>query len=116
MIRQFARLRGQLALPVSGRIVSRFGAKDGDGGRRSGDTVQTQSGAIVTAPADSIVLYSGPFRSYGQLIILNAGDGYHLLLAGMGSTNTDIGQFVVAGEPIGRAVPGAMWPLVMASG
>ena len=101
VIRQFARLRGQLALPVSGRIVSRFGTKDGVGGRRSGDTVQTQSGAIVTAPADSIVLYSGPFRSYGQLLILDAGDGYHVVMAGLDRINAALGQSVLAGEPVG---------------
>jgi septal ring factor EnvC (AmiA/AmiB activator) len=48
-----------------------------------GDMVATQSGAIVTAPVDASVLYAGPFRSYGQLLILNAGDGYHVVLAGM---------------------------------
>ncbi len=101
VIRQFARLKGRLALPVSGRITTRFGAKDGVGGRRRGDTVQTQSGAIVTAPADSIVLYSGPFRSYGQLLILDAGDGYHVVMAGLDRINATLGQSVLAGEPVG---------------
>ena len=66
-----------------------------------GDTITTQSGAIVTAPAGGSVLYAGPFRSYGQLLILNAGDGYHVVLAGMGRISVTLGQAVLAGEPIG---------------
>ncbi len=97
----FGRLKGKLALPAAGELVARFGGEDGVGGRRTGDTVQTQSGAIVTAPADSIVLYSGPFRSYGQLLILDAGDGYHVVMAGMDRINAILGQSVLAGEPVG---------------
>lgn len=100
-IQPFGRLKGKLALPAAGSIVARFGARDGVGGRRTGDTVQTQSGAIVTAPANGIVLYSGPFRSYGQLLILDAGDGYHVVMAGMDRINTALGQSVLAGEPVG---------------
>jgi len=66
-----------------------------------GDMVATQSGAIVTAPADGNVLYAGPFRSYGQLLILNAGDGYHVVLAGMSRISVASGQSVLAGEPVG---------------
>ncbi len=66
-----------------------------------GDMVATQSAAIVTAPSDGSVLYAGPFRSYGQLLILNAGDGYHVVLAGMSRISVALGQSVLAGEPIG---------------
>ena len=97
----FSALQGQMALPVTGRIKRRFGADDGNGGVMQGDMVATQSGAIVTAPADGNVLYAGPFRSYGQLLILNAGDGYHVVLAGMSRLNVASGQSVLAGEPIG---------------
>lgn len=94
-------LKGQLALPVSGRRDGRFGSKDDLGGVMQGDTVATQSGATVTAPVDGSVLYAGPFRSYGQLLILDAGDGYHVVLAGMGRITVAQGQSVVAGEPVG---------------
>lgn len=99
---QFSELKNQLELPVAGEARYGFGEEDDTGRPLKGMMVSTTADAIVTAPADGWVVYSGPFRSYGQLIILNAGDGYHLVLAGMGSTNTDIGQFVVAGEPVGR--------------
>jgi len=97
----FRALQGQMALPVIGTFKRRFGADDGNGGVMQGDMVATQSGAIVTAPADGNVLYAGPFRSYGQLLILNAGDGYHVVLAGMSKLNVASGQSVLAGEPIG---------------
>ncbi|TIL38695.1 murein hydrolase activator EnvC [Mesorhizobium sp.] len=97
----FSALQGQIALPVTGKIKRRFGASDGNGAVMLGDMVATQSGAIVTAPADGNVLYAGPFRSYGQLLILNAGDGYHVVLAGMSRISVASGQSVLAGEPIG---------------
>lgn len=97
----FAALQGQIALPVIGKIKRRYGADDGNGAVMLGDMVATQSGAIVTAPADGNVLYAGPFRSYGQLLILNAGDGYHVVLAGMSRISVASGQSVLAGEPVG---------------
>jgi septal ring factor EnvC (AmiA/AmiB activator) len=97
----FQSLKGQLPLPVTGKFSRRFGDKDGNGGVMQGDTVATQSGSIVTAPSDGSVLYAGPFRSYGQLLILNAGDGYHVVLAGMSRISVVSGQSVLAGEPIG---------------
>ncbi|MES0048855.1 murein hydrolase activator EnvC [Mesorhizobium sp. M0053] len=97
----FSALQGQVSLPVTGKIKLRFGADDGNGAVMLGDMVATQSGAIVTAPADGNVLYAGPFRSYGQLLILNAGDGYHVVLAGMSRISVASGQSVLAGEPVG---------------
>lgn len=97
----FETLKGQVATPVSGSFVKRFGKSDDNGGVMLGDTVATQSDAIVTAPADGGVLYAGPFRSYGQLLILNVGGGYHVVLAGMTRINVAPGQAVLAGEPVG---------------
>ena len=97
----FSAMVKQVSLPVSGSIVRRYGEDDSNGGVMRGDTVTTQSGAIVTAPSDGEILYAGPFRSYGQLLILNAGDGYHVVLAGMGRISVAPGQTVLAGEPVG---------------
>ena len=102
----FSALVKQVALPVSGRIVRHYGEDDSNGGVMHGDTVTTQSGAIVTAPSDGEILYAGPFRSYGQLLILNAGDGYHVVLAGMGRISVAPGQSVLAGEPVGAMSEG----------
>lgn len=97
----FGVMTGKLPLPAAGLISARFGDPDGAGSTLFGDILTTQSGAIVTAPADGVVLYAGPFRSYGQLLILNAGDGYHVVLAGMGRISVPLGQSVLAGEPVG---------------
>jgi murein hydrolase activator len=70
----------------------------------------------VTAPCDGWVVYAGPFRSYGQLLILNAGGGYHVLLAGMERISVDLGQFVLTGEPVAVMGAGAQTAALVAVG
>ncbi len=96
----FVSARGRLPLPVSGVKIRDFGASDGLGGAEKGISVATRAGAQVTAPCDGWVVYAGSFRSYGQLLILNAGGGYHVVLAGMERISVDLGQFVLTGEPV----------------
>jgi murein hydrolase activator len=96
----FAAAKGKLPLPVNGIRIKEFGAPDGAGGSQKGLSFATRPGAQVTAPCDGWVVYAGPFRNYGQLLILNAGTGYHVLLAGMDRISVDPGQFVVTGEPV----------------
>ena len=90
--------KGSLVLPAAGKIVQKFGENNG---AVLGDTVETQPGAIITAPADGVVAYAGPFRSYGELVILDTGQNYHILLAGMNKVNVVQGQFLLSGEPLG---------------
>ncbi|MDQ0503487.1 murein hydrolase activator EnvC family protein [Xanthobacter agilis] len=97
----FIEAKGLLPLPVAGVRVRDFGAPDDVGAAAKGLSIATRAGAQVTAPADGWVVYAGPFRSYGQLLIINAGDGYHILMAGMEKITVDLGQFVLAGEPVG---------------
>jgi septal ring factor EnvC (AmiA/AmiB activator) len=96
----FASLRGQVPIPVNGVKLKQFGAPDGSGGLEKGISIAARAGAQVTAPSDAWVVYAGPFRSYGQLLILNVGGGYHVLLAGMDRISVDLGQFVLTGEPV----------------
>ena len=77
-----------------------FGAPDGLGGSEKGLSIASRASAEVTAPCDGWVVYAGPLRSYGQLLILNAGGGYHVLLMGMQRISVDPGQFVLTGEPV----------------
>lgn len=98
----FGDTKGLLHLPVAGRILSTFGDPDGLGGTAQGLTLAAQPGSAVTSPADGWVVFAGPFRSYGQVLIVNAGDGYHLVMAGMERIDVAIGQFVLAGEPVAR--------------
>src|SRR5882757_5723056 len=90
----FASARGLFAFPVNGRKIREFGGSDGSGGVEKGISLTTKAGAQVTTPCDGWVVYAGPFRSYGQLLILNAGGGYHVLIAGMERISVNIGQFV----------------------
>jgi septal ring factor EnvC (AmiA/AmiB activator) len=96
----FVEARGVLPKPVGGDQVRDFGAPDGLGGTTRGVSISTRPKAVVVSPADGWVAFSGPFRSYGRLLIINAGGGYYLLMAGMNHINVDVGQFVLAGEPV----------------
>ena len=96
----FASAKGLFAFPVNGRKIRDFGGSDGAGGVEKGISLATRAGAQVTTPCDGWVVYAGPFRSYGQLLILNAGGGYHVLIAGMERISVNIGQFVLTGEPV----------------
>jgi septal ring factor EnvC (AmiA/AmiB activator) len=96
----FEAAKGSLRLPAQGRKMTRFGDTDGGGATLKGISLQTRDEARITAPADGWVVYAGAFRSYGQLLIINAGGGYHILLAGMSRIDVGLGQFVLAGEPI----------------
>ena len=104
----FETAKGALPLPAQGKRVKAFGDPDVAGGSLKGFSLQTRSEARVTAPSDGWVVYAGPFRSYGQLLIINAGGGYHVLLAGMSRIDVSPGQFVLAGEPIAEMGEPAM--------
>jgi septal ring factor EnvC (AmiA/AmiB activator) len=112
----FASLRGRVPIPVNGVKLKEFGAPDGSGGAEKGLSIATRAGAQVTAPADGWVVYAGPFRSYGQLLILNVGGGYHVLLAGMERISVDLGQFVLTGEPVAVMGNGSHIAAILATG
>jgi septal ring factor EnvC (AmiA/AmiB activator) len=96
----FEEAKGSLPLPAQGKRLNHFGDTDASGAPVKGVSLETRADARITAPADGWVVYAGPFRSYGQLLILNAGGGYHVLLAGMNRIDVSLGQFVLAGEPV----------------
>ncbi|MGG6894699.1 murein hydrolase activator EnvC family protein [Rhizobium sp. BR 315] len=96
----FSDLKKKLELPVAGDTLRQFGDDDGTGHTAMGLTIATGPDALVTAPADGTVVYAGAFRSYGQMIILDTGDGYHMVLSGMDAIKTRPGRFVFAGEPL----------------
>ena len=96
----FAEAKGTLALPVVGAVLKSFGAADDYGGAEKGLSIATPPKATVSTPIDGWVVYAGLYRTYGQLLILNAGDGYYMVLAGMERINVSVGQFVLAGEAV----------------
>ena len=97
----FSQSRGKLDYPVQGDILKQFGEDNGLGTTLDGLALATSDRANVMSPIDGKIEFAGPFRSYGQLLILNAGEGYLVLLAGMNQISADIGQSVRAGEPLG---------------
>ena len=96
----FEHLKGRLPLPTTGPGLRRFGAPDGYGGTEKGLSIAAKENGIVVSPSDGWIVFSGPYRSYGQLLIINAGAGYYVVLAGMSRINVNVGQFVLAGEPV----------------
>jgi septal ring factor EnvC (AmiA/AmiB activator) len=104
----FSDARGLLPLPAAGRILKTFGASDGIGGVEKGLSIGTRPSAPVAAPSDGWVAFSGPYRTYGQLLIINAGGGYYVVLAGMERISVEVGQFVLAGEPVATMGDGSV--------
>jgi septal ring factor EnvC (AmiA/AmiB activator) len=97
----FAETKGQLQLPAQGKRVLGFGDKTQHGAVSKGLVVQTRHGGQVVSPCDGWIVYAGEFRTYGKLLIINAGTGYHMLLAGLSQIDVQFGQFVLTGEAVG---------------
>ena len=98
----FSKSRGAILLPAKGRKLRKYNETVNSGVKSKGLFIATRPEARIIAPAAGVVEYAGKFRSYGQLIILNVGEGYHILLAGLGKIDVQYGQRVLAGEPVGR--------------
>jgi septal ring factor EnvC (AmiA/AmiB activator) len=99
--RPFSDQRGRLPYPAVGRVVKRFGSKTEGGGHFKGADIRTAPAATVVAPFEGKIVYAGPFRSYGRLLIIEHGGGYHTLLAGLARLDVATGVWVLAGEPVG---------------
>jgi septal ring factor EnvC (AmiA/AmiB activator) len=93
--------KAQLPMPAQGWRVLSFGDTTSNGRRSQGLVIETRHAAQITSPCDGWIVYAGQFRSYGQLLIINAGGGYHILLAGLSHIDVQLGQFVLAAEPVG---------------
>jgi septal ring factor EnvC (AmiA/AmiB activator) len=100
-IRPIGEAQGRLTPPVRGEVARGFGASDAYGTASRGITIRTQPQAQVVAPYDGQVVFAGPFRGYGQILIIEHSEGYHSLLAGLSRIDAAAGQWVLAGEPVG---------------
>ena len=97
-------------LPVSGRLVTGFG-EAGEGQTRSqGIAFATRAGAQAVAPAPGRVAFAGPYRGYGDIVIIEHSSGWTTLVTGLAKLNTRVGEQLVAGSPLG--VAGAGRPVV----
>ena len=97
---RFADARGQLDLPVQGSVSAGF-SND-----RKGLSISARSGSQVVSPYGGRVEFAGPFKNYERLVILNAGDGYFVVLTGLASTFVASGETVALGEPLGEMPSG----------
>ena len=98
----FENARGQVSFPAVGDIIINYGVRLEEGGRSEGITIRTRRAAQVVSPYDGQVEFAGPFKSYGRVLIINVGSGYHVVLAGLATTFAEAGQEVLAGEPLGE--------------
>jgi septal ring factor EnvC (AmiA/AmiB activator) len=96
----FDSARGRLPRPAAGELITAYGVDDGFGGRSAGISIATRPGARISSPTDGWVEFAAPYRSYGNLLIIDAGGGYRIVLAGMERVDVQAGQFVLAGEPV----------------
>jgi len=101
-VARFSASRGTVRLPANGHLAANFGQKTGSGGQTKGIMIATRPGAQVVAPFDGEIVFAGPYLGYGQLLIISAGEGYHLVLSGMARIDGLVGQRLLAGEPIGQ--------------
>lgn len=100
----FPRQPGGLTQPARGEIAAKFGQSTDAFGEGKGLVIATRSGAQVVAPFDGQIVFEGPFRSYGQILIIEHRGGYHTVLAGLAHVDVVVGQWLKAGEPVGAMI------------
>ncbi len=98
---RFAKAKGTLSRPVRGTIITEYGQPLSKGVTSKGIVYKTRPNAQVISLYDGTVIFSGPFKGYGNIIIVEHGDGYLSLLAGLGVIDCELGQMLLAGEPVG---------------
>jgi septal ring factor EnvC (AmiA/AmiB activator) len=100
-VRSFAAARGKLTLPAAGTVAHRFGSDEKFGEFSKGMMIAARPGAQAVAPFDGQVVFAGPFRGYGRILIIEHRDGYHSLIVGLARIDASVKQWVLAGEPVG---------------
>ena len=100
----FPRQPGGLIQPARGEIAANFGQRTDAFGEGKGLVIATRAGAQVVAPFDGQIVFEGPFRSYGQILIIEHRGGYHTVLAGLARVDVLVGQWLKAGEPVGAMI------------
>lgn len=98
--RAFATAKGALKFPVVGKVIGQFGGARPEGGRFEGLRISSSDKAIVTAPFEAKIAFARSWSPIGNLIVLDVGGGYHILMMGVGAFLVEEGQSVKAGEPI----------------
>ncbi len=100
-LRDFEGKKGSLRSPVAGAILHRFGDKQNENGTYRGMVFKARAGATVVAPYDGEIVFTGPFRDYGNMVLIKHKNGFISLIAGLGKVNASLNQAALRGEPIG---------------
>lgn len=90
-------------LPVAGRTVSGFGARSSGGQRTQGIVLAPRARAAVVSPAKGRVAFAGPYRGYGNIVIIEHANGWTSLVTGLGKCELNVGDELLAGTPLGFA-------------
>jgi septal ring factor EnvC (AmiA/AmiB activator) len=94
---------GPFQLPVNGRTISGFGEAGPGGVRTSGIALEPRPGAQIVAPGKGRVAFSGPYRGFGRIVIIEHGSGWTSLVTGLAQNDVEVGDQLVAGSPLGKA-------------
>lgn len=108
-ISDFEGAAGALPMPVVGSVLRGYDQPDAAGVRRPGLVIATGPAALVTAPWTSSIRYRGPLLDYGNVMILEPAKGYLIVLAGLSRVFGEVGDVVMAGDPVGM-MPGTEAP------
>lgn len=100
-VRSFESAQGRLTPPAVGPVVAGYGEAIDGGGSSRGMSIAARPSAQVVAPFDGRIAFAGPFRGYGDILIIEHSDGYHTLLAGLDRIYVIVDQWVLSGEPVG---------------
>jgi septal ring factor EnvC (AmiA/AmiB activator) len=100
-----------LARPADGPPAVRFGGRLPGGLRSKGLAWKMIAGSTVRSPAAAVVAYAGPLAGWGQVVILRAGGGCHMVLSGLGKVSVTAGQSVAASSPLGTMPTSGHAPL-----
>ncbi|WP_235857904.1 murein hydrolase activator EnvC family protein [Marimonas lutisalis] len=93
--------RGELPLPVQGRVLRAAGEADAAGITRPGIVVATRPRALVSTPAAATIRYRGELLDYGNVMILEPQAGLLFVVAGLDVVYGEAGQVLPSGSPIG---------------
>ncbi len=97
---------GRYLLPLAGRLVAGFGDTPPGLPRSRGIAIAARGGAQAIAPAAGRVAFAGPYRGYGNIVIIEHQGGWTTLVTGLAQLSVRIGQRLVGGSPLGVTGPG----------
>jgi septal ring factor EnvC (AmiA/AmiB activator) len=104
--KSFSSLKGKLPWPVAGKIALPYGSqKDPQFNTpifRSGTYIDSNDGSFVRAVHRGKVVFAAWFKGYGELVIVNHGDGYHTLYGSLSEIFTKVGDIIKDDQPVGR--------------